>query len=126
MHDEQLILVAGALLATGILASLLANRVRVPSLALFLGLGMLIGSDGLGWIAFGDYRLERSIGTIALALILFDGGLRGGFGEIRPVLGPAVSLATVGTLITPPLTGLAAVWPLEPPAPTGLAPRPVA
>jgi potassium/hydrogen antiporter len=113
MHDEQLILVAGALLATGILASLLANRVRVPSLALFLGLGMLIGSDGLGWIAFGDYRLERSIGTIALALILFDGGLRAGFGEIRPVLGPAVSLATVGTLITAALTGLAAVWLLD-------------
>jgi potassium/hydrogen antiporter len=110
MNDEQLILVAGALLAAGILASLLANRVRIPSLALFLGLGMAIGSDGLGWIDFSNYELARTIGIIALALILFDGGLRAGMSEIRPVLGPAVSLATVGTLITAALTGLAAAW----------------
>jgi cell volume regulation protein A len=96
MNDEQLILVAGALLAAGILASLLANRVRIPGLALFLGLGMAIGSDGLGWIDFNNYELARTIGIIALALILFDGGLRAGMSEIRPVLGPAVSLATVG------------------------------
>ena len=110
MNDEQLILVAGALLAAGILASLLANRVRIPGLALFLGLGMAIGSDGLGWIDFNNYELARTIGIIALALILFDGGLRAGMSEIRPVLGPAVSLATVGTLITAALTGLAAAW----------------
>jgi cell volume regulation protein A len=110
MNDEQLILVAGALLAAGILASLLANRVRIPGLALFLGLGMAIGSDGLGWIDFSNYELARTIGIIALALILFDGGLRAGMSEIRPVLGPAVSLATVGTLITAALTGLAAAW----------------
>jgi cell volume regulation protein A len=110
MDDEQLILVAGALLAAGIVASLLANRVRVPSLALFLGLGMAIGSDGVGWIDFSDYRLARTIGIIALALILFDGGLRAGMREIRPVLAPAIGLATVGTLITAAITGLAAAW----------------
>src|SRR3954471_5935562 len=110
MNDEQLILVAGALLAAGILASLLANRVRIPGLALFLGLGMAIGSDGLGWIDFSNYELARTIGTIALALILFDGGLRAGRSEIRPVLGPAVSLATVGTLITAAVTGMVAAW----------------
>ncbi len=113
MHDEQLILVAGALLAGGILASLLATRVRIPSLALFLGLGMAIGSDGLGWIDFDNYRLARTVGTIALGLILFDGGLRAGMSEIRPVLAPAVSLATVGTLITAGVTGLAATWLLD-------------
>src|SRR3954453_3465121 len=110
MHDEHLILVAGALLAGGIIASLLANRVRVPSLVLFLGLGMAIGSDGLGWIDFGNYRIERTIGIIALALILFDGGLRAGFQEIRPVLGPSISLAVLGTGITAAITGLAAAW----------------
>jgi potassium/hydrogen antiporter len=110
MHDEQLILVAGALLAGGILASLLANRVRVPSLALFLGLGMLVGSDGAGWIEFDNYELARTIGVIALVLILFDGGLRAGLGEIRPVIAPALSLATVGTLLTAVLTGFAAAW----------------
>ena len=70
MADGQLILVAGALLAAGLLASLLATRLRVPSLALFLGVGMLVGTDGLGWIDFSDYKLERTIGIIALALIL--------------------------------------------------------
>ena len=110
MNDEQLILVAGALLSAGILASLLANRVRVPGLLLFLGLGMAIGSDGLSWIEFDNYELARTIGTIALALILFDGGMRAGLSEIRPVLAPALSLATLGTAITAALTGLAAIW----------------
>ncbi|MEA2427023.1 MAG: potassium/hydrogen antiporter, partial [Thermoleophilaceae bacterium] len=101
---------AGALLAAGVVASLLAARVRVPSLLLFVGLGMLVGSDGLGWIAFDDYELARTIGIIALALILFEGGLTSGVIEVRPVLGPAVSLATVGTLITAGIAGLAAAW----------------
>src|SRR3954452_7390044 len=78
VHDGQLILIAGALLAAGLLASLLAGRVRVPSLILFLGVGMAIGSDGLGWIDFGDYPLARTIGIVALALILFEGGLTSG------------------------------------------------
>src|SRR4051794_4516168 len=69
---------------------------------------MLIGSDGLGWINFADYQLAQTIGIIALALILYEGGLSAGFGEIRPVLRPALSLATVGTLITALITGYAA------------------
>ena len=108
MSDGQLILVAGALLGAGLLASLLAVRMRVPGLVLFLGVGMLAGSDSLGWIDFDDYRLERTIGIIALALILFEGGLTAGFDEVRPVLGPASALATVGTLVTALVTGLAA------------------
>ncbi|MDQ4041443.1 MAG: potassium/proton antiporter, partial [Actinomycetota bacterium] len=110
MRDSELILVAGALLAGGIVASLLAVRVRVPGLVLFLGIGMLVGSDGMGWIHFDDYELARTIGVIALALILFDGGLRAGLPEVRPVLVPALSLATLGTGITAAITGLAAAW----------------
>jgi cell volume regulation protein A len=64
MTDGHLILAAGALLAGGLVASLLAGRLGVPSLVLFLGLGMLVGSDGLGWIAIGDYPLERTNGVI--------------------------------------------------------------
>ena len=75
MSDAELILVAGALLAAGIGASLLAGRLRLPGLVLFLALGMAIGSDGIGWIDFDDYELARTIGVIALALILFEGGL---------------------------------------------------
>jgi potassium/hydrogen antiporter len=75
---------------------------------LFLGLGMLVGSDGLGWISFSDYELARDIGVVALALILFEGGLNAGFDEIRPVLGVSISLAFVGTVLTAAITGLAA------------------
>ena len=113
MHDGQLILAAGALLAAGLLASLLAGRVRVPSLLLFLGLGMAIGTDGLGWIDFNDYSLARTIGIVALALILFEGGLTSGLFEIRAVLPSAVSLAVVGTVVTAVVTGLAAAWLLD-------------
>jgi cell volume regulation protein A len=104
----QLILVAGGVLAGSVLASLLAVRMRVPSLLLFLGIGLLIGSDTTGWVRFSDYELARDIGIVALALILFDGGLRSGWEEIRPVLGPAVSLAIVGTALTSAVTGLIA------------------
>src|SRR6185295_5565461 len=110
MNDAELILVAGALLAGGIAASLLAARIRLPGLILFLGLGMAIGSEGTGWIDFNDYELARTIGVIALALILFEGGLSSGYLEIRPVLRPAISLAIVGTTGTAVLTGLAAAW----------------
>ncbi len=110
MSDAELILVAGCLLAAGIGASLLAARVRLPGLVLFLALGMAIGSDGAGWIEFDDYELARTIGIIALALILFEGGLTSGYREIRPVLRPALSLAALGTIVTAVLTGLAASW----------------
>ena len=82
---------------------------RVPGLLLFLGLGMAIGSDGIGWIAFSDYELARSIGIVALSLILFEGGLTAGLPEIRPVLGTAVSLAVIATVLTAALGGLAAM-----------------
>ena len=110
MKDGQLILVAGALLAAGLLASLAAGRLRLPGLVLFLGLGMAVGSDGTGWLAFDDYALARSVGIVALGLILFEGGLTSGIDEIRPVLGSAVSLALVGTLGTALVVGLVAAW----------------
>jgi potassium/hydrogen antiporter len=71
MADGELILATGALLAAALAASLLAGRLRVPGLLLFLGVGMLVGSDGTGWIEFDDYELARTIGVVALALILF-------------------------------------------------------
>ena len=107
-HDAELILIAGSLLAAGILGALLADRMRVPGLLLFLGLGMLAGSQGIGGIEFSDAELARTLGTIALILILFEGGLTAGWAEIRPVLGTAASLATLGTITTALLAGLAA------------------
>jgi cell volume regulation protein A len=105
MADGHLILAAGALLTAGLVASFVAVRLRVPSLVLFLAVGMLVGSDGFGWIAFNDYRLARTIGVISLALILFEGGLTSGLLHLRPVLGAATALATVGTVITAVVVG---------------------
>ncbi|MEX2196323.1 MAG: potassium/proton antiporter [Thermoleophilaceae bacterium] len=113
MTEGGLMLVAGALLALGIGLTLVAGRLRVPGLVLFLLLGMAIGSDGLGWIEFGDVELARTIGIIAIVLILFEGGLAAGWDEIRPILPTGLSLATVGTLITAGVTGLAGAWLLD-------------
>jgi cell volume regulation protein A len=81
---------------------------RVPGLLLFLALGMLAGSEGVGGIDFNDAELARTLGTIALVLIIFEGGLTAGWSEIRPVLGTAASLATIGTAITAVIAGFAA------------------
>jgi cell volume regulation protein A len=110
LKDYELILIAGLLLATGLVAAKAADRVRVPGLLLFLLLGMLIGSEGIGGVEFNDYELARTLGTIGLVLILFEGGLTAGWGEIKPVLGTAISLATLGTVATAVITGFAAVW----------------
>src|SRR4051794_28684245 len=108
MSDGQLILTAGALLALAIAAILLAERLRVPGLLLFLGLGVLVGSDVLGWIYFDDAELARTIGVAAVALILFEGGLITGWRELRPVMVPSLSLAFLGTIVTAIVAGLAA------------------
>lgn len=110
MTEGELILAGGALLAAGLAASLFAARFRVPALVLVLGAGMMIGSDGTGWIAFDDYELARTIGVIALALILFEGGLASGWPEVGPVIRPVVSLAVLGTFGAALITGLAAAW----------------
>jgi len=107
-HDAELILIAGSLLAAGIAGAFLADRIRIPGLLLFLGLGMLAGSEGVGGIQFDNVELTRTLGTIALVLILFEGGLTSGWSEIRPVLGTAAALATIGTALTAAIAGIAA------------------
>ncbi len=110
MTDGQLILVAGLLMAAGLGAAKVADRVRVPGLLLFLGLGMLVGSEGVVGVEFDDAELTRTLGTIGLVLILFEGGLTAGWREIRPVLGSAVSLASIGTVATAVIAGVFATW----------------
>lgn len=107
---EGLILATGVLILLGIVSSKLSARLGVPVLALFLLLGMLAGSQGIGGIQFEDYELAHSIGTVALVLILFDGGLGTSIESVRSVWKPAAALATVGVLITAVITGAAAVW----------------
>jgi cell volume regulation protein A len=108
LSDAELILVGGLLLGAGIAAAMVADRVRVPGLVLFLGLGMLVGSDGPGGVHFDDVELTRTLGTIGIVLILFEGGLSAGWDEIRPVLKPAISLAIVGTILTAAIAAVAA------------------
>ena len=110
MSDAELILIGGLLLGSGIAAAMVADRARVPGLVLFLGLGMLVGSEGPGGVEFSDVELTRTLGTIGLVLILFEGGLTAGWQEIRPVLKTALSLAIVGTLITAVIGAVFAAW----------------
>jgi cell volume regulation protein A len=100
VHTELYLRVAGVLLLASIVGSKASGRLGVPSLLLFLGVGMLAGSDGPGGIQFTNYALAQSIGTLALALILFRGGLGTSWREIRPVLGSGISLGTLGVLVS--------------------------
>lgn len=107
---NDLILISGVLILVGIVSSKLSARLGVPVLVLFLLLGMLAGSEGIGGLPFESYRLAHGIGTIALVLILFDGGLGTSMNAVREVWKPSIALATIGVLVTAILTGLAAMW----------------
>jgi cell volume regulation protein A len=108
VNEGQVALVVGVLLAAGLAASLAAGRLRMPGLVLVLAIGMVIGSDGLKLIDFDDFELARQVGVVALAFILFEGGLSSGFDEIRPVLRTSILLATLGTVGTAALTAVGA------------------
>jgi cell volume regulation protein A len=98
------ILLGSLLVLAGILSSLIALRFGAPLLLVFLLVGMMAGEGGPGGIKFDDVGTAYMVGSIALALILFDGGLRTRFASFRNVLAPSVTLATVGVLITTLLT----------------------
>ena len=98
------ILFGALLVLAGIMSSLVAMRFGAPLLLVFLIVGMLAGEGGPVGIQFDDVRTTYVVGSIALALILFDGGLRTRFATFRSVLAPAVTLATVGVLLTAALT----------------------
>ena len=90
------ILLGATLMLAGILSSLVALRFGAPLLLVFLAVGMLAGESGPGGIKFDDVRTTYLVGSIALALILFDGGLRTRLATFRSVLAPSMTLATVG------------------------------
>src|SRR6201995_6009075 len=102
------ILLGSLLVLAGIMSSLVAMRFGAPLLLVFLVVGMLAGEAGPGGIRFDDVSTTYVVGSIALALILFDGGLRTRFATFRNVLGPAAVLATVGVVLTAALTAPAA------------------
>src|SRR6201991_3158935 len=104
----------GAILVmAGILSSLLALRFGAPLLLVFLLIGMLAGDSGPGRLQFDDVRTTYLVGSVALALILFDGGLKTRFASIRTVLAPSMVLATAGVLLTALITAPVAKYVLD-------------
>jgi potassium/hydrogen antiporter len=116
---EPLLAAAAAVLLIGVLAREISTHLGVPALLLFLGIGMLAGSDGVGGIHFDDFQSAQSVGIVALAFILFAGGLSTSWVEVRPVLGPGIAMATVGVVATALVAGGIAAWALDLPANTG-------
>ena len=110
---DKLLLVVALLMILGILSSKFSARLGLPVLVLFLGLGMLAGSEGVGRIPFENYQLAHAIGTVALAFILFDGGLRSPIDSLRVAWKPSAVLATLGVLVTSVATGLVAMYVLD-------------
>lgn len=100
LEIDPLLLAGASLLVAGVIVGGVARRFRAPSLLLFLGLGMLIGDDGLGWVSFSDAGLAQAIAVVALVVILFEGGLATSVGDLRAVAAPAGMLATVGVVVT--------------------------
>ena len=110
---DHLILLGAFLLLLSIFVGLVSSRIGAPLLLAFLGLGMFFGEDGPGGIFFDNYFAAYMIGSLALAIILFDGGLRTDFGSFRLAAWPALLLASVGVAVTSALTGIAARWLFE-------------
>ena len=102
--SENIFLIGSILVFTAIVVSKTGNKYGVPSLLIFLLVGMLFGSDGLG-LVFDNYNLAQFLSIVALCVILFTGGLETKFKEIRPVIGPGVVLSTLGVFLTVIFTG---------------------
>ena len=119
-HTYQLVFIGAALFLFAVFASIISRRLGAPLLLIFLLLGMLAGEDGIGGIHFDDIDTAFLIGNLALAIIIFDGGLGTRMDTFRSSLRPALSLATVGVFLTAGITGAAACYILDLPWQEGL------
>lgn len=110
---DYLLLAAALFLLVGVLASKASGRLGVPALLLFLVVGMLAGSEGIGGIHFDNASIAQSLGVVALVFILYSGGLDTDWQAVRPVLPQGFTLATLGVFLTALLVGLFATYVLD-------------
>ncbi|MFA6236093.1 MAG: potassium/proton antiporter [Bacteriovorax sp.] len=103
---EFILLFSSSLLVISVLLSRVSSTLGVPALLIFLVLGMLAGSEGLGKIPFDNYSIAFAIGSVCLAFIVFDGGLRTSWVSVKPILPIGISLSFFGTIITGIVTGI--------------------
>lgn len=108
-----LILMGGIFLLAGVLMTKVSSRAGVPSLVLFMIIGMFLGSDVTGLIYFSNAEIAQLVGIVALIFILFEGGLQAKWQHIRPVMGGSLSLATLGVLITTAIVAATAYYILD-------------
>lgn len=105
----NILLIGSILLFVSILVGKTGYRFGVPALLLFLVVGMIFGSDGLG-LQFHDAEEAQFIGMVSLSVILFSGGMDTKFADIRPVLSQGIALSTIGVLLTAIFTGVFIWW----------------
>ena len=107
---ENILFTVSLLIIVSIFASKAAGKIGIPVLLFFLGIGMLAGSDGIGYISFSDPSIAQFLGITALIFILFSGGIDTDWKDVRPVLGPGTVLSTIGVLLTALIVGAFAYW----------------
>lgn len=108
LSGENILLIGSILLFASIVASKTSFRLGIPTLVLFIFLGMMAGSDGFGGIYFNDPKLAQMLGVIALNFILFSGGMETYMAEVRPILWRGISLSTIGVVVTAGAIGVLA------------------
>ncbi|WP_404350430.1 potassium/proton antiporter [Sutcliffiella horikoshii] len=105
---DYFILLTAFLLIVGVITTKFSSKLGVPALVLFIIVGMMAGSDGLGFVYFDNVKYAQLIGIFALVIILFEGGLQTKWGTVRKVIKPSLSLATVGVILTSALVAASA------------------
>lgn len=107
-QTDAFVFLAATFLIVGVLTTKFSSRLGVPALVLFIAVGMIMGSDVIGIIYFDNAQLAQMIGILAMIIILFEGGLQTNWKTVRPVIAPALSLATFGVLLTSGIVAVAA------------------
>jgi cell volume regulation protein A len=113
MVIENILLWVAVLMFVSVISSKLSDKFAIPVLLLFLSVGMLAGSEGIGGLYFNNAQVAKSIGIVALIFIIFSGGLDTNWNDTKPIVRPGIILSTLGVLMTAIIMGFAAVYILK-------------